>query len=274
MAEMQKLTTNGLSMPRLGLGTWPMRGTECRNAVESALEIGYRHIDTAEMYDNEADVGAAVAASGLRSQVHITSKVWWTHLEPAALRRSCEESLARLRTDYIDLYLIHWPAPGMDLRAALGEMGRLHQEGRVRAVGISNFPVALMRSAVAQSPVPIACNQVEYHVQLDQSKVLACAREHAIAVTAYAPTAKAKVAELAVLQRIARKYDASPIQIALAWLLDQPGVAAIPKAATPANQRSNFAAQHITLDDDDRRDIAHLPKNRRNVAPDFAPLWD
>jgi 2,5-diketo-D-gluconate reductase B len=272
---MQRLTMHGLHMPKLGLGTWQMRGDVCTDAVLGALELGYRHIDTAQMYGNEAAIGAALARSDVpRGDLHVTSKVWPDNLAPAALRRSLDRSLADLRTDYVDLFLIHWPTPDMDLAAALTTLTVLHAEGLVRAIGVSNFPVALMRRAIEQIGAPIACNQVEYHVLRDQSKVLDYARRHGVAVAAYAPLARGRLAEHPDLQRIARKHGATVEQVALKWLLDQDGVAAIPKATAPARQRANLDALALTLDDDDRAAIAALPKDVRLVTPGWPVAWD
>lgn len=272
---MEKITAGGLRMDRLGLGTFRLTGDACRAAVIQALALGYRHIDTAEMYGNEAEIGAAIADSGVaRGDLHVTSKVWWEHLTPDGIRRACETSLRALGLDHLDLYLIHWPAPGMDLPAALAAMTRLREAGLTRAIGVSNFPTALLRQAVEEVQAPIVCNQIEYHVLLDQSAVLTYAREHGLFVTAYCPLAQGALAEHETLAEIARKHEASPAQVALKWLLDQPGIAAIPKAGRRESQEANLAAWHITLDDDDRARIAALPKTQRRVNPPFAPQWD
>ncbi len=261
-------------MPKLGLGTWPMRGAECRRAVESALSLGYRHVDTAEMYGNEADVGAAVAASGLpRDSLFVTTKVWHDHLAPPAVRAACEASLERLRLDFADLYLVHWPSPSMDLDAVLGAMARLKEDGLARAVGVSNFPPGLLRRALGTG-APIACVQVEYHAFLSQDRLLALTRPAGVALTAYSPTAKGEGEKDPVLQGIARKHGRTPTQVALAWLLGQDGVAAIPKAAGEANQRANLEAASLQLDEGDRAAIAAVPKNRRLVDPGIVSDWD
>jgi 2,5-diketo-D-gluconate reductase B len=272
---MQRIGTTGLEMPKLGLGTWRMSGAECQQAVEGALALGYRHIDTAEMYDNEAAIGAALAATDVRRQdIFLTSKVWHDHLAPGALRRALDASLNRLRTDYLDLYLIHWPSASMRLAETLEAMTRLKEEGRIRNIGVSNFTVALMRQAVEAIGAPIVCNQVEYHLFLDQSPVLAYARANGIVVSAYRPLAQGVLEDQPEIARIAAKHDASPQQIALAWLLGQEMVAAIPKAARAASQRANLAALDIRLDDEDRAMIAALPKDGRLVNPGWAPRWD
>ncbi len=272
---MDMLQTQGIAMPRLGLGTYRMRGADCRAGVESALELGYRHIDTAEMYGNEEAVGAAIAAAAMpRGEIHVTSKVWYENLEGDALRRAFDASLARLRLDVIDLYLVHWPAPGMDLPAILSTLMRLKEEGRIRALGVANFTVALLRRAIEEIGAPIACNQVEYHVHLGQEPLLRYQREKGVPLVAYCPMAQGRVNDDPALARIAAKHGASPAQVALKWLLEQDGVAAIPKAQSAARQQENLDARKLVLDDDDRRAIAALGKDQRLVDPSFGPRWD
>lgn len=270
---MQTITAGGMTMPKLGLGTWRMRGAECTESVLGALERGYRHLDTAQMYGNEDAVGAALAETRVpRGEIHLTTKVWWENLSPEAMRRSIENSLRQLRTNYVDLYLIHWPAPGMDLPAALGALARLKEEGLTRQIGVSNFPSALLAQAVTLAPV--VCNQVEYHVLLRQDAVLEVARRHGVAVTAYCPLAQGRLADYPALEAIARKHGVSQAQVALKWLLDQDNVAAIPKAGRAVSQQANLDALRLVLDDADRRAIAGLPKGERFVNPGFAPVWD
>src|SRR4051812_43253440 len=271
---MDRITAHGMRMPKLGLGTWPMKGPQCVEAVQSALSLGYRHIDTAEMYGNEAEVGEAIAGSGVpRGDIHVTTKVWWENLGADAMQRAIDASLARLRTDYVDLYLIHWPAPDMDLPDAIHNLMRVKERGLARAIGVSNFPVALLRRAVDEVGAPIACNQVEYHLLLGQSRLVDAARERDVAVTAYAPLARGELGDYEELRAIAQKHRATPAQVALKWLLDQDGVAAIPKAARRETQQANLDALRIQLDDTDRAAIAMLPKDRRVVNPGFAPQW-
>jgi 2,5-diketo-D-gluconate reductase B len=272
---MDMITTRGLRMPKLGLGTWRLKDEAAREAVERALSLGYRHIDTAEMYGNETEVGAAIAGARLpRDDIHLTTKVWWEHLTPDGIAAALEASLKRLQTDHVDLYLIHWPSPEMDLPAALMTLVRLQEQGLTRAIGVSNFPVALLKRAVEEIGAPIAVNQVEYHVLLGQGPVLDYARAHDVAVTAYCPLAQGKLADHEELGVIARKHGATPAQVALKWLLDQPGVAAIPKAARRESQIANLEALKLELDDSDRAAIAMLPKTQRMVNPGFAPAWD
>ncbi len=265
----------GVRMPRLGLGTWPMRGAECRRAVESALAVGYRHFDTAEMYGNEAEIGAALAASGLpRGGIFLATKVWPDHLTPAGIRAACEASLQRLRLDHADLYLIHWPGPAMDLAACLGALRRLKEEGLARATGVCNFPPGLLRRALEIDAGAVSCLQVEHHLYLSQARLLEIARPRGIPLVAYAPTAKGAAEADPVMRRIAAKHGCTPTQAALAWLLGQELVAAIPKAAGEGHQRANLAALALRLDAEDEAAIAALPKTRRLVDPGFAPDWD
>ncbi|MDI3309201.1 MAG: aldo/keto reductase [Acetobacteraceae bacterium] len=262
-------------MPRLGLGTWPMQGAECRAAVESALGLGYRHIDTAEMYGNEEAVGAAIKASGIpRDEIYLTTKVWWDKPKGDAIRRAFEGSLHRLAQPYVDLLLIHWPSPQLDLPDALRMLARLREEGLARAVGVANFPPGLLRRAVESGIAPIACLQVEHHVFLSQRRLLDYTQPRGIVLTSYTPVAKGEVTKDPVIRRIAAKHGATPGQVALAWLLSMPGVAAIPKSASPARQRENLEAVKLALDAEDLAALAALPKDRRLVNPGFAPDWN
>lgn len=272
---MKIITANGLHMPQLGFGTWRISGAECQAAVESALSVGYRHIDTGQMYGNETEVGAGVAASGVaREELHLTTKVWNQNLAPERLRAAMSASLDMLRTDYVDLYLIHWPSPEMNLPAALETMMALQQEGRARRIGVANFNVALLRQSIEQVRAPIAAVQFEYHALLRQPPLLRYVREHGLPVIAYSPLSKGQLPGNPVLAEIARKHHATPSQIALAWLLEQRDVAPIPKSVHRERQQENLAALEVTLDDADRAAIEALPKNRRCVSPGFAPAWD
>jgi 2,5-diketo-D-gluconate reductase B len=272
---MEHLQTLGLSLPRLGLGTYRMQGDVCRAAVESALALGYRHIDTAEMYGNEDAIGAAIAAAGIaRGNLHVTTKVWNENLAPEAIRRAFDTSLKKLRLDHVDLYLVHWPASNMNLPAMFDTLLRLKEEGRTRAIGVANFNVALLKTVVEEIKAPIACNQVEYHVMLDQTRLRKYLAAKAIPLVAYCPLAQGRAASDDTLAAIGRKHGASAAQVALKWLLDQDGVAAIPKASRMESQRANLDALNIGLDDEDRQAIAGLPKDKRLVNPGFAPAWD
>ncbi|HEY0852832.1 MAG TPA: aldo/keto reductase [Bradyrhizobium sp.] len=272
---METIKTQGIAMPKLGLGTFRLEGDACRAAVESALSLGYRHIDTAEMYGNEESIGAAIAACRVpRGELHVTTKVWYENLSPDAIRRAFDASLKKLRLDHVDLYLVHWPSRSMKLPAVLETMLKLQEEGRTRAIGVANFTTALLKIAVEEVRAPIACNQVEYHVMLDQSKLKKYLAAHRIPLVAYCPLAQGRVTSDERLAKIGRKHNASAAQVALKWLLDQDGVAAIPKASRAESQKANLDALKVSLDDEDRKAIAVLPKDTRCVNPGFGPDWD
>jgi 2,5-diketo-D-gluconate reductase B len=272
---MHLLQTQGIGLPALGLGTFRMQGKECASAVESALSLGYRHLDTAEMYGNETEVGAAIAASGIRrDELHVTSKVWHDHLTRDGIRQAFDASLERLQLDHIDLYLVHWPARSMKLPEIFETLMKLREQGQARAIGVANFTLPLLRRVVEEIGVPIACNQIEYHALLDQAPVLNYLRSQSIPLVAYCPLAQGRLADRPELAAIARRHGATPAQVALKWLLDQPGVAAIPKAQHRERQAANLAALKLHLDSEDRSIIAALPKNIRCVNPAFAPAWD
>lgn len=272
---MDAILTQGVTIPRLGFGTYRLAGMDARPVVAGAIARGYRHIDTAAMYENEDGVGAGIADSGVpRDELFVTTKVWHDQLAPDALRRAFDTSLKKLGLDHVDLYLVHWPAPDMDLRATLETLMALREQGLTRAIGVCNFNLPLMRQAVDEIGAPIATLQVEYHPFLSQAPLLAYLREKGIPLTAYTPLAQGRAASDPVLAAIGRKHGASAAQIALAWLLDQPDVIVIPKAGRPESQQANLDAAKIRLDDEDRAAIAALPKDQRFVQPSFGPDWD
>jgi 2,5-diketo-D-gluconate reductase B len=262
-------------LPKLGLGTFRLNGASGQAAVESALAMGYRHIDTGQMYGNESEIGRAIAASGIpRSEIFLTGKICHALTTPADARESLDQSLDCLRTDYLDLCLLHWPRVGLDIPGILEVLTRAQESGKTRRIGVANFPLRLLRVAVEDVRAPIFCNQIEYHVLLDQTPVLTYLRAHDMMLVAHVPLARGHLANHPVLASIAARHGATPAQVALKWLLDQDGVAAIPKAGRVASQRENLAALDLTLDDADRAMIASLPKDRRVVNPPFAPEWD
>src|SRR5215831_15854569 len=179
---------HGARIPLIGLGTWELRGRTCARVVEQALERGYRHVDTAELYDNEREVGEGLRAAGIkRDEVFITTKVWPSHFAPRELERSAQASLARLELSHVDLLLLHWPNPQIPLRDTLGALCKVKRMGLTRHIGVSNFTVALIEEAVKLADEPLVCNQIEVHPFVDQSKVIAACRQHGMAVVAYSP---------------------------------------------------------------------------------------
>ncbi|GLK85926.1 aldo/keto reductase [Ancylobacter defluvii] len=272
---METITTRGVAIPRLGFGTFRMPGADAQPVVESALALGYRHIDTAAMYENEAAVGAAIAASCVaRDELFVTTKVWHDQLGPEALHRAFDASLRKLGLDHVDLYMIHWPSRDMDMAATLDALMSLRERGLTQAIGVCNFNLPMLRRAVEEIGAPIASVQLEYHPFLSQAPMLTYLRGQGIPQTAYAPLAQGRAANDPTLAALGLKHGCSAAQMAIAWLLDQPGVAVIPKAARPESQRANLDALAIRLDDEDRAAIAALPKDQRFVRPPFAPDWD
>jgi 2,5-diketo-D-gluconate reductase B len=271
---MQSFQTQGVAIPRLGFGTFRMSGNGSQPVVERVLELGYRHIDTAAMYENEDAVGAAIRASAVsRGELFVTTKVWHDQLAPSAIRRAFDISLGKLKLDYVDLYMVHWPSPDMDMAAVMEMLIALREEGLTKAIGVCNFNMPMLQKAVDQIGAPIAALQIEYHPFLDQSEMLTYLRGKNIPLTAYAPLAQGRAAKDETLRAVGDKYGATAAQVAIAWLLDQDGVIAIPKAQRLDSQQSNLDALNLRLDDDDRRAIAALPKNLRYVQPPFAPDW-
>ncbi|UPY36786.1 aldo/keto reductase [Sediminicoccus sp. KRV36] len=269
------LTTARMTMPALGLGTWPLKGQDCEEAVESALGLGYRHIDTAEMYGNEAAVGAGLATSGIpRGDIFLTTKIWHDKPEGPAFRAAFTASLERLKQPYVDLLLVHWPSPALNLPSVLTALAEIHAAGLARAVGVSNFPSALLRQALALDIAPIACLQVEQHAMLGQQTLLDITQPAGIVMTSYTPLGKGEVLEHPVLTGIAARLGATPAQVALAYLLSKNLVAAVPKARSAARQAENLAATRLVLSATDLAALPALPKNRRFVNPEFAPAWD
>ncbi len=240
--------------------------------MRDALDIGYRHIDTARAYGNEREVGAALAASRVdRSEIILTTKIWMDDFEPARLRAATEDSLRNLGTEYVDLLLLHWPNPAVALERTLSELVALRDEGLIAQLGVSNFPAGLLRQAIATAP--IFCDQVEFHPFLAQDELLAIAAEEDLMITAYAPLARGEVHSDPTLIRIAEEVGASPSQVALRWLLDQPRVAVIPKAASRRNRLANYEVLDIELTDEQRAAIDTLPKDHRRFDPGWAPDW-
>ncbi len=272
---MNYIEANGAQIPAIGLGTWELRGRTCARLVEQALRLGYRHIDTAQVYENERDVGEGLRGSGVkRDDVFVTTKVWTSHFTPHDLERSVKESLVKLRLTEIDLLLLHWPNPQVPLSETLGALARAKQLGLAKNIGVSNFTVALIEEAVAVCPEPLVCDQVEYHPYLDQTKVReACAR-HGMAVVAYSPVAKGRIKNDQALTRIGARYRKTAAQVCLRWLVQQ-NVAAIPRTSRLERLSENIEIFDFELSDEEMREISDMGSaNRRLTDFAFAPKWD
>jgi 2,5-diketo-D-gluconate reductase B len=244
-----------------------MQGDTCTKAVVMALDMGYRHIDTAAAYENEEAVGAGVRAAGVpRDEVFLATKVWRDQLRPDDLARSAEGSLRRLGVDYVDLLMLHWPNPDVPLEDTLGALVAQRDAGRARLIGVCNFPPGLLTRALEIVP-DLACNQVEYHPLLGQNRLLVVAREHGMFLTAYSPIARNRIAGERVLQEIAATHGASVAQVALAWLLAQDRVVPIPKASSREHLEENLASIELQLTPAELAAIDLLPKDHRMVDP-------
>jgi 2,5-diketo-D-gluconate reductase B len=268
------LDVQGTRVPALGLGTWRLRGEDGRHAIEAALAIGYRHLDTAREYDNEAEVGRALRASGVpREDVFLTTKVWHDDLKYRAALRAVDRSLHHLRTDYVDLLLVHWPSEAVELEETLDAFQEARARGKARLIGVSNFPPALLEQALALVP-DLACDQVEYHPFLGQDALLEVVRAHGLFLTAYSPIARGRVVHERAIQEIAAVHGKSAVQVTLRWLLQQERVAAIPRASSPEHLRANFEVFDFALAGEEMAALSALARGERLVDPAFAPAWE
>jgi 2,5-diketo-D-gluconate reductase B len=253
-----RVEANGAKIPLLGLGTWDLRGRVCARVVEQAVRLGYRHIDTAEMYDNEREVGEGLHASGVkRDEVFVTTKIWPTHFAPAALGRAARECLARLRLSEVDLLLLHWPNPQIPLEETLGALCKVKRDGLARNIGVSNFTVALIEQAVQAASEPLVCDQVECHPFLDQSKIIAACRGHGMAVTAYSPIARGSAGNDEVLGRIGAAHNKTAAQVCLRFLVQQ-DIVVIPRTSKVERLSENAAIFDFVLSEREMAEIAAL----------------
>jgi 2,5-diketo-D-gluconate reductase B len=263
----------GTRVPALGFGTWLMPGDDAAEGVRDALAIGYRQIDTARAYQNEREVGRGIADSGVaREEIFLTTKVPYDEATAGEVERAAEQSLERLGVDRLDLLLLHWPNPDVPLEETIAALNAIREDGRTRHIGVSNFPPGLLEQALELAP--IFCDQVEYHPFLGQERLLELARERDVLITAYSPLAHGRVPDDPTLRQIGERHGKTAGQVALRWLLDQPGVSAIPKASSHERRAENFDVFDFELSAEEREQIAGLPKDVRTVNPDWAPDWD
>lgn len=270
---MKYVDVDGEQVPKLGLGTWQIEGDKARESVRDALEIGYRHIDTAQAYQNEKQVGEGIEESSVdRDDIFLTTKVWKDNARANDVRSSTEESLRKLGTDYVDLLLLHWPVDDVPVSETLNAMAELKNEGKVRHIGVSNFTPTQL--AEARSVQPVVTNQVEYHPYLDQSDVLAEVRKNDMFLTAYSPLARGRVIQDEVLDSIGQQYGKSGAQVSIRWMLQQDDVVVIPKAASTGHRKANFDVFDFELTDDEMERISDLARGERLIDPSFAPDWE
>ncbi|MGM0586527.1 MAG: aldo/keto reductase [Pseudomonadota bacterium] len=273
---MRSVQAREARIPALGLGTWRLEGRQATEMVSRALAEGWRHIDTARMYGNEAEVGAGIRASDVpRDEVFLTTKIWPDDHAPERLRAAAEDSLRRLGLDHVDLLLLHWPSREVPFEETLPALAGLRAAGLARHVGVSNFTRAQFREAQALCEAPLVTNQVEFHPWLDQSAMLGLLAEYGAALTAYVPLAKGRAAQDATLARIGAAHGVGGPAVALAWCLAK-GAVAIPKTATPARLAENAAALEVTLSAAEIAEIDTLaePDGRLVDIAGIAPDWD
>ncbi|QHI98246.1 2,5-didehydrogluconate reductase DkgB [Xylophilus rhododendri] len=266
------------TIPRFGLGTFRLKGQAAVDSVSTGLALGYRAIDTAQIYGNEAEVGQAIADSGVaRGEIFLTTKIWTEHYAAGKLIPSLKDSLHKLRTERVELTLIHWPAPGsgIPLAETLGALAEAQAQGLTGLIGVSNFNIALMQEAIASVGAErIATNQIELHPYLQNRQVAGFARGQGIAITSYMTLGYGKVLGDPVIQAIAAAHGATPAQVALAWAM-QLGHAVIPSSTRRENLQSNLAATGLRLSQSDMEAIAKLERGDRLVSPPgLAPAWD
>jgi 2,5-diketo-D-gluconate reductase B len=268
---------HGARIPLVGLGTWDLRGRTCARMVEEALRVGYRHVDTAELYDNEHEVGEGLRSSGVdREEVFVTTKVWPSHFAARELERAAKESLTRLKLAPVDLLLLHWPNPRIALRETIGALCKVKRAGLARHIGVSNFTVALIEEAVGLADEPLVCNQIEVHPFIDQSKVIAACARHGMAVVAYSPVARGGVKRDKVLAKIAAAHDKTAAQVALRFLVQQ-GIVVIPRTSRVERLKENLAIFDFALSKAEMAEIARLAHRGGRIV-DYAysgsPEWD
>lgn len=269
------LESQGYKVPKIGLGTWQARGQDCINSVDYALSIGYKHIDTAQIYENEAEVGQGIQQSNVsRGDIFLTTKVWMDKMADGTLQDSVDESLKKLQTDYVDLLLIHWPVRDVPLEEQIRALESVKNAGKARLIGVSNYTLEWLDSA-AELADNLACNQVEYHSFLSQSVVLDWLKKHKMFLTAYCPLARGNLCGQEVLSEIGLKYQKSPAQVALRWLIQQEAVVAIPKSVTKLHIKANIDIFDFVLSDEEMQSIFKLTQgHKRIINPEWSPVWD
>ncbi|MEM1313924.1 MAG: aldo/keto reductase [Pseudomonadota bacterium] len=272
----KRLAAGPAGIPALGLGTWPMSNAEAERLVPLALEVGYRHVDTARMYGNEAGVGRGLAASPVpRGEVFLTTKIWPDDHAPERLRAAAEDSLKTLGVEAVDLLLLHWPSREIPFEETIPALVKIAEDGLAAHVGVSNFTRAQMPKAQEIAGGRLACNQVEFHPFLDQSALIAEAAALGLDVVAYSPLAKGDAPAHPTVREIAERLSAAPSAVVLAWILAR-GAGAAPKTATPERLAGNLSAMALELGADDLAALDALasPDGRRVNPGSVAPDWD
>jgi diketogulonate reductase-like aldo/keto reductase len=270
------LNAHGAQMPAIGYGTMEFSG-RAPELIAAAIASGYRHIDTARKYGTEQFVGEGIRASGIgRGELWVTTKVTELDAREADFMRSVETSLKTLGLDYVDLLLVHWPQPKVPFAETLGALAKAKRQGLARNIGVSNFTLAMLDEAVHACPEPLVTNQLEYHCYLPQDRMLAALKRHGMILTAYCPVARGKLLDDPVVGEIAKTHGKTPAQICLRWLIQQPGVAAVPRALEERHIADNIDVFDFSLTDEEMRRLSALRSRRIRIAdpPERAPKWD
>ena len=268
-------TIRGEAVPALGLGTYQLTGPKGEAAIRGALDLGYRHLDTAIRYGNESEVGRAIQASGVpRDELFVTTKIWPDDLRPQDVRARTAESLDRLGLDRVDLLLVHWPARDIPLGETLAAFAAERAAGRTRLIGVANFTLPLLEEALEVHKADLFCNQVEYHPFLSQARLLDRMARAGMLLVAYLPIARGAVSDVPLLRRIGARHGKTPAQVTLRWLVQQDRVAAIPRSSQASRQAENLDVFDFALDEGEMAAIHGLAEGRRYCDYDFAPDWD
>lgn len=267
LATQRVALSDGTEIPVMGLGTYRLTGSDCERIVRFALETGYRHIDTALIYENQREIARALFGYS-RADLYLTSKLWPGDLTKERVPKACDQILRELKTDYVDLLLIHWPERGVALQETIEAMQKLKEAGKVRSIGVSNFTIRHLKE-ILPSPVPLVTNQVEFHVYLYQHELQEFCAQQKMVITAYAPLARGELARDEQLKAIGAKHGKSAIQVGLRWLI-QKGCVVIPKSATPERILENADIFNFQLSDEELHTIDALNQNRRLIVPEVA----
>jgi diketogulonate reductase-like aldo/keto reductase len=272
---MDVIEAHGARIPVLGFGTMTLKEDQCIELVGAALQLGYRHLDTAQMYGNEREVGQGLRSSGLkREDVFLTTKVWFNRLGLGDFERSVDESLEKLGLPWVDLLMIHWPNAQVPLAESIASLCKIKKEGLAKHIGVANFNIAMIEEATSLASEPLAVLQIEAHPYLDQTKVIAVARRHGMAVVGYCPLARGKVPSDETLQKIGRAHGKTASQVALRCL-EQHGIIPIPRTSKRERLAENLGSLDFMLSDAELAEIDKLKRpDGRIVSPPQAPKWD
>ena len=274
---MKIIEANGARIPAIGLGTYTLEGATCVDMVAKAIDVGYRHIDTARMYGNEVEVGKGIAKSGIdRSELFVTTKIWWTDIGSADFAKAAEGAIAALDVGPVDLILIHWPNADIALEESVEALNAAKSAGLTRHIGVANFTSSMVDEAAAMSSAKLVCNQVEYHPFLSQENVHQACLRNGMAMIAYCPIGKGgDLLSNDLIGAIAQRHRKSPAQVVLRWEIEQDKVGAIPRTSKPDRLPENIDVFDFELTADEHRAITQMTKRRdRLINPSFAPNWD